>query len=76
VDVDGTQTFRDCPVFEISKPRRYPLRVGESEQHQVVIEKRKKAWRGGQRQRTFRVYVDGELIDPTLTGMGHVLTID
>ena len=48
--------------FNFQLKRQYPIVVGQSEQHQVVIEHERPLWFAGFRPHKYRVYVDGGLL--------------
>ncbi len=62
IDVDGKGVAGDWRPFTVHRTRRYEIPVGNSERHDVVIEKTRKGLFGGFRDQSCRVLVDGELV--------------
>jgi hypothetical protein len=60
IDVDGQPMTREVGLFSLSTTRRWRLRVGQHEQHEVVIEKTRPLLYAGLRRQTCRVLVDGQ----------------
>jgi hypothetical protein len=62
ISVDGHEVKRYRHLFSISPVRRYRLTVGDREQHNVVIEKRREMVAAGIRTQHCRVFVDGHVV--------------
>ena len=63
IKVDGNVVKKKLVLFSLKTTKQYPLTVGTSETHQVVIEQIRKRWFGGFRDQRFRVLVDGNLLE-------------
>jgi hypothetical protein len=60
ISVDGNLVVRKFLMFSLSTVRRYELKVGLAETHDVVIEKTRERVLGGVRPQVFTVIVDGQ----------------
>jgi hypothetical protein len=60
--VDGEEVLCEKHPFGVKNVRRYEVSVGESELHLVVIENQKARLYGALRKRSFRAFIDGNLI--------------
>ncbi len=67
VRVDGRTVVRDLRLFSFHLTKTYPLQVGRSEVHAVVIEKTRPLVAAGIRVQQVRAYVDGVLTAETAT---------
>jgi hypothetical protein len=63
VTVDGNEVVHRRHLFGLRRVRRYEFSVGQSELHDVVVEKRKTLLVGGVRHQAVEVFVDGEKVD-------------
>lgn len=63
IDVDGIQVLRERNPFALQSLRQFEVFVGSLEGHHVVIEKHKHRALGGLRRQSFRVLVDGDLLE-------------
>lgn len=61
IRVDGQPVVQDFRMLSLSLTKRYELTVGNQEQHQVVIEKKRKLFLAGLRPQKYRVFIDGAL---------------
>jgi hypothetical protein len=71
VDVDGVSVVQDRPLLQLKLLKRHVFSVGDSEQHSIEIEQRRKLSNPTFREETFRVLVDGNVMSPTLIGEGE-----
>jgi hypothetical protein len=62
IEVDGKRVIRDFRFISFRTRKRYRFSVGETERHDVVIEKSRKLVIAGARQQVCRVFVDGNLV--------------
>jgi len=62
VCVDGVEVLKDRVLGGIKTTRRWELSVGESEVHDVLIEKRAPRFFGGLQRQEVKVFVDGDLV--------------
>jgi hypothetical protein len=60
IDVDGRPMTRDVSLLSLSMTKHWRFRVGQQEQHEVVIEKTRPLLFAGFRRQTCRVTVDGQ----------------
>ncbi len=58
ISVDDQKVVHKLKMFSLAKTERYELAVGESERHDVVIEKTRKRWLGGFFPQECVAYVD------------------
>ncbi len=69
---DGTLPFPDEDKWKLGKEpwgtmeillvKRWAFMVGEQEQHEILIEKRRERWLAGFRPSHYRVFVDGQCV--------------
>ena len=59
ISVDGKQVVRKLGMFSLRRTSSYEFSVGSGEQHQVRIEKTRKALFGGFQPQECVAYVDG-----------------
>jgi hypothetical protein len=62
IKVDGQTAVKDFRMFSLSLTKRYELTVGVQEQHHVIIEKTRKLFLAGLRPMTYRIFIDGQLV--------------
>ena len=62
IRVDGQPLVSDFRVLSLKLTKRYEFTVGEEEQHQIAIEKKRKLFLAGFRPQQYRVFVDGQLV--------------
>jgi hypothetical protein len=62
IKVDGQTAIRDFRFASLSLTKRYDLMVGINEKHHVAIEKKRKLFLAGLRPMTYRVFIDGQLV--------------
>jgi len=62
IKVDGQTAVKDFRMFSLSLTKRYELTVGVQEQHHVIIEKKRKLFLAGLRPMTYRIFIDGQLV--------------
>lgn len=60
--VDGQAAVKDFRMFSLSLTKRYEFSVGEQERHDIIIEKKRKLFLAGLRPQTYRVFIDGQLV--------------
>lgn len=58
ISVDGREVLRERHPFGLKTVKRYEVTVGESETHEVVIEKTRPLLVAGFRKQAFRAFVD------------------
>jgi hypothetical protein len=61
IRVDGKKTVRDFRTISFKLTKTFELVVGESEKHNVRIEKIRKLILAGLRKTKYKVYIDGIL---------------
>jgi len=61
--VDGQTAVKDFRMFSLSLTKRYEFSVGEQERHDVVIEKKRKLFLAGLRPQSYKIFVDGKLVE-------------
>jgi hypothetical protein len=62
IKVDGQTVVKDFRMFSLSLTKQYEFTVGQAEQHQVVIEKKRKLFLAGIRPMQYRIFIDGQLV--------------
>jgi hypothetical protein len=62
IKVDGQTAIKDFRIASLSLTKRYDLMVGINEKHHVAIEKKRKLFLAGLRPMTYRVFIDGQLV--------------
>ena len=62
IKVDGQTVVKDFRMFSLSLTKRYEFTVGQAEQHQVAIEKKRKLFLAGLRPMQYRIFIDGQLV--------------
>jgi len=62
IKVDGQTAVKDFRMFSLSLTKRYELTVGVQERHHVIIEKKRKLFLAGLRPMTYRIFIDGQLV--------------
>jgi hypothetical protein len=62
IKVDGVDVVKTVRLMSIDLIKRYDFVVGTNEQHQVRIEKHRKALLAGFRPQSVYAYVDGYLV--------------
>ena len=60
--VDGETAVKDFRMFSLSLTKRYEFTVGIEEQHNVIIEKKRKLFLAGLRPQQYRIFIDGQLV--------------
>jgi hypothetical protein len=63
ITVDGRPAVDQIRMFSVQLVKRYELTVGAQERHHVVIEKERKLFFAGFRPQTYRVLIDGQLVN-------------
>ena len=59
--VDGRPLIKDFRMLSLRLTKRYEFTVGTHEQHQIVIEKKRKLFLAGLLPQRYRIFVDGNL---------------
>src|SRR5262249_1577255 len=62
IKVDGEPLVKDFRMFSLKLTKRYEFTVGQNEQHQVAIEKKRKLFLAGLRPQQYKVFIDGQLV--------------
>ena len=62
IKVDGQRVVNDFRMLSLFLTKRYEFTVGTQEQHHVVIEKKRKLFLAGFRPQTYRILIDGKLV--------------
>jgi hypothetical protein len=60
--VDGETAVKDFRMFSLSLTKRYEFTIGIAEQHNVIIEKKRKLFLAGLRPQQYRIFIDGQLV--------------
>jgi hypothetical protein len=60
--VDGETAVKDFRMFSLSLTKRYEFTVGIEEQHNIIIEKKRKLFLAGLRPQQYRIFIDGQLV--------------
>lgn len=61
IKVDGQPVVKDFRMLSLFLTKRYEFTVGVQEQHQILIEKKRKLFLAGFRPQTYRIFIDGQL---------------
>ena len=61
IKVDGQPVVKDFRMLSLFLTKRYELTVGVQEQHQIIIEKKRKLFLAGFRPQRYRIFIDGQL---------------
>ena len=62
IRVDGQPLVKDFRMLSLRLTKRYEFVVGSQEQHQIVIEKKRKLFLAGLRPQQYSVFIDGQLV--------------
>lgn len=62
IKVDGRPLVKDFRMLSLRLTKRYEFTVGHQEQHQVVIEKKRKLFLASLRPMQYRISIDGRLV--------------
>ena len=62
IKVDGQPLVKDFRILSLKLTKRYEFTVGNHEQHQVAIEKKRKLFLAGFRPQQYRIFIDGQLV--------------
>jgi hypothetical protein len=62
IKVDGQPAVKDFRMLSLSLTKRYQFIVGIQEQHDVIIEKKRKLFLAGLRPQRYRIFIDGQLV--------------
>jgi len=62
IRIDGQPAIKDFRMFSLRLTKRYEFVVGEQEQHQIAIEKKRKLLLAGVRPQHYSIYIDGALV--------------
>ena len=62
IRVDGQSAVKDFRMFSVSLSKRYEFTVGDSERHDIIIEKKRKLFLAGLRPQQYRIFIDGQLV--------------
>lgn len=62
IRVDGQPLIKDFRMLSIRLTKRYEFVVGNQEQHQIAIEKRRKLFLAGLRPMQYQIFIDGQLV--------------
>jgi len=62
IKVDGQPVVKDFRMLSLFLTKRYEFTVGAQEQHYVAIEKKRKLFLAGFRPQTYRILIDGQLV--------------
>jgi hypothetical protein len=62
IRVDGEKRIKDFRLLSLKLTKRYEFTVGQLEQHQIAIEKKRKLFLAGFRPQQYRIFVDGNLV--------------
>ena len=62
IKVDGQPIVKDFRMLSLFLTKRYEFTVGVREQHQIIIEKKRKLFLAGFRPQTYRIFIDGNLV--------------
>jgi len=61
IKVDGQPVVKDFRMLSLFLTKRYEFTVGAQEQHQILIEKKRKLFLAGFRPQRYRIFIDGQL---------------
>lgn len=62
IKVDGQLLVKDFRMLSVRLTKRYEFTVGTLEQHQVLIEHKRKLFLAGLRPQQYRIYIDGQMV--------------
>ena len=62
IKVDGVPLVKDFRMLSLRLTKRYEFTVGNQEQHQIAIEKKRKLFLAGFRPMQYRIFIDGKLV--------------
>jgi hypothetical protein len=62
IKVDGQPLVKDFRMLSLKLTKRYEFTVGNQEQHQIAIEKKRKLFLAGFRPQQYRIFIDGQLV--------------
>jgi len=62
IRVDSQPLVKDFRMLSLKLTKRYEFVVGTQEQHQIVIEKKRRLFLAGLRPQQYRVFIDGQLV--------------
>jgi len=62
IDVDGRKVIRKARPFGFAITSRYRFTVGESERHEVLIEKKRPLLYAGFRPQVVRIFIEGQFL--------------
>ena len=62
IKVDGQPVVKDFRMLSLFLTKRYEFTVGTEELHHVTIEKKRKLFLAGFRPQTYRILIDGKLV--------------
>ena len=62
IRVDGQPLVKDFRMFSLTLTKRYEFAVGAEERHQILIEHKRKLFLAGMRPQTYRIFIDGQLV--------------
>ncbi len=62
IKVDDQPVVKDFRMLSPFLTKRYEFTVGVQEQHQILIEKKRKLFLAGFRPQTYRIFIDGQLV--------------
>lgn len=63
ISVDGEIAVKDWRLYDTQLTQVFRLSVGRTETHDVRIEKTRKLFSGGTRKQTYKVFIDGQLVE-------------
>ena len=61
IKVDGQPVVKDFRMLSLFLTKRYEFTVGMQEEHQIIIEKKRKLFLAGFRPQRYRIFIDGQL---------------
>ncbi|HJZ79672.1 MAG TPA: hypothetical protein VKD91_04985 [Pyrinomonadaceae bacterium] len=62
IRVDGDPAVKDFRMLSLRLTKRYEFTVGTAEQHNIIIEKKRKLFLAGLRPQQYRIFIDGQLV--------------
>jgi hypothetical protein len=62
IRVDGQALVKDFRMLSLKLTKRYEFTVGNQEQHQIALEKKRKLFLAGFRPQQYRIFIDGQLV--------------
>ena len=63
ITVDNEAVIKDIQFISLSLVKQYRFNVGDTESHNILIEKERKLFFAGFRKQKYRVFVDGKLLN-------------